>query len=79
VLLLHDSFGPELIPFLKESVHRLTVGSNENFSLSAIGDPAQYDIILAEYVERNALWLTGGLTEESEDEDGGEWDEGDWE
>ena len=79
VLLLHDSFGPELIPFLKESVHRLTVGSNENFSLSAIGDPAQYDIILAEYVERNALWLTGGLTEESEDEDGGEWDEDDWE
>ena len=82
ILLLHDSFGPELYPFLMESVSRLTVTSNENFALSVIGDPAQYDIILMEYVERNATWLSTGLVDRPESEDGeeveGEWDEGEW-
>ena len=84
-LLLVSSYcktaGPELYPFLMESVSRLTVTSNENFALSVIGDPAQYDIILMEYVERNATWLSTGLADRPETEDGeeeGEWDEGEW-
>ena len=69
MLLLYDSFGPELIPFLRESVGALTLVSNEQFYRSVIGDPEQYDIVIMEVVERNATWLGSGLEAGSEEDE----------
>ena len=86
ILLIHDSFGPSLATFLKESASELYLMSNDSPTFSAIGDLSRFDIVIFEVVERNRSWLWGGITdvagggeyyeEEGEPEDSGEDDGG---
>ena len=61
MLLIHDSFGPALVPFLRESVSELYLMSNESPTFDAIGDLSRFDIVVMEVVERNRSWLWGGI------------------
>ena len=69
MLLIKDSFGPALIPFLRESVSELYVMSNEAPSFAVMGDLSRFDIVVMEVVERNRYWLWSGF------DAGGEYDE----
>lgn len=71
ILLIHDSFGPSLVPFLRESASVLYLMSNDAPSFSSIGDLSRFDIVIYEVVERNRSWLWNGIQEtyRSEDED----------
>lgn len=65
MLLLHDSFGPALIPYLRESVSLLYTCDQDYFTSEMItGDVP--DIVIIERVERNALWLGNGVEETEE-------------
>lgn len=76
ILLIHDSFGPSLVTYLRESASVLYTMSNDAPSFSSIGDLSRFDIVIYEVVERNRTWLWGGIQENyrSEDDEGGEED-----
>ena len=65
ILLIHDSFGPALTDFLRESCSVLYVMSNDSPSFSTIGDLSRFDIVIMEVVERNRSWLWGGIVDVS--------------
>ena len=61
ILLIHDSFGPSLTDFLRESCSVLYIMSNDSPSFDAIGDLSRFDIVIMEVVERNRSWLWSGI------------------
>ena len=77
ILLIHDSFGPSLVSFLRESASVLYLMSNDSPSFSTIGDLSRFDIVIYEVVERNRSWLWSGIQEtyRGEDEEGSEEEE----
>ena len=67
ILLIKDSFGPALIPFLRESASELYVMSNEAPSFAVLGDLSRFDIVIMEVVERNRFWLWSGIGSDEEE------------
>ena len=63
VVLRHDSFGEAIIPFLARSAGLLYTTTSEELPLPAILE-AQADLVLVEYVERDALGLGNVISEE---------------
>ena len=61
MLLIHDSFGPYLTTFLRESVSELWVMSNDSPAFDSMGDLSRFDIVVMEVVERNRSWLWSGI------------------
>ena len=73
LLLIHDSFGNALVPFLRECFSEVWLMSNDGASFAAMGDLSRFDIVVYELVERNRSWLwtgiSGGPGEDGEDYD----------
>ena len=65
MLLLHDSFGPAMTPFLMESVSELWLMSNDSPAFDSMGDLSRFDIVVFEVVERNRSWLWSGISNTS--------------
>lgn len=82
MLLRCDSFGGNLIPYLRESVSVLYVTNSETLTTSMLAE-LKPDIFIAEIVERDATWLFQSIDDDikdAEEEDDNEevYEEDDW-
>lgn len=69
LLLIHDSFGAALQPFLLESFSEVWLMSNESVSFANLGDLSRFDIVVFETVERGRSRLWDGIPPVGEDEE----------